>query len=402
MNKAAKDFLWRRPGVPDRTLLMGILNITPDSFSDGGKFDQLNAALDRARILVEHGADMIDIGAESSRPGATAVSAEEEWERLKPILQHLDQQGQGVPVSVDTYKSEVAAKALKYNVAIINDIWGLQKDRSMARIVAEAEAGLVIMDNRKELLPGKIYHEVVRFFEKSLLRADQAGISRKKVALDPGIGFGKSYEQNLEMIAKVGDLVAHFGLPVLLGVSRKSVIGTALHLPVDQREEGTIAISALAVRNGVKILRVHDVEANIRAIRMAEAINESTNYAHRQPEKDCIGLRGLRFHAYHGVLSEERAKGQAFLVDVYLFPASQLLGLQDDLSKTVNYASVYEMIRSVVLGVSVRLIETVAENIANKILSEFPAIEKVRVRLHKPEAPIPGEFADVFVDITRG
>lgn len=400
-NISAKDFCWRQSGRASRAKLMGILNVTPDSFSDGGQYQQAEAAVERARRMVAEGADFIDVGAESTRPGAAALTSDQEWKRLEPVLAALTNANLGVPISVDTYKADVAAKALRYPVAIINDIWGLQKDPAMSSVVAEAEAGLVIMDNRAMVLSGEIYPEVVRFFEKSLALAEEAGIALEKIALDPGVGFGKSYEQNLEIISRLRDLENYFRLPLLLGVSRKSVIGNTLQLPVDQREEGTLAISALAVRDGVSILRIHDVEANRRAILMAEAVARPAHPSECQTCSDCISLHGMRFSVCHGALPEEKTNAQTFLVDVDLYTPLHRSADDDDLGKTVNYAEVYQTVRTVMEGVPVSLIETLAERIATALRGKFRMLKKVRVRLHKPEAPIPGEFSDVWVDITR-
>jgi len=250
---------------------MGILNITPDSFSDGGRFDDAELALERALKMVGEGADFIDVGAESTRPGAGEISADEEWGRLAPVLELL--RGRlSVPISVDTYKAEVAAKALAAGAGIANDIWGLQHDPLMAGVIASAGAGAVLMHNGRGVDAGSdIVEEVIRFFEKTLLIADAAGIRRDLIVLDPGIGFGKTVSQNLALIRRIGEIRA-LGYPVLLGASRKSVIGKTLDLPVDQRLEGTLATTVAGVAGGVDIVRVHDIDPNLKAARMADAI----------------------------------------------------------------------------------------------------------------------------------
>lgn len=254
----------------ERTLIMGILNVTPDSFSDGGRFFDQKAALRQAHQLITEGADILDIGAESTRPGHQEVSAAEEWARLEPILSALAKEI-SVPISVDTYKAEVAAHALEAGAHIINDIWGLQKDPEMARVAGAYQAPVVVMHNQQ----GTDYHhlmgDILKFLRQSSALAAEQGLTGDQVILDPGIGFGKTTEQNLEVMSRLGELRA-LGHPVLLGASRKSMIGNTLAVPVDERLEGTIATSVIGVAAGMDIIRVHDVQANGRAIRMADAI----------------------------------------------------------------------------------------------------------------------------------
>lgn len=256
----------------ERTLVMGILNITPDSFSDGGRYFNLDTALKQAEQLVEQGADILDIGAESTRLNHQEVSAQEEWSRLEPVLKALISRV-SVPISVDTYKAEVAEKALEVGVHIINDIWGLQKDEGLARVVGKYQAPVIVMHNQQ----GTNYHhlmgDVLAFLRKSIHLAEEQGLSGDQIIVDPGIGlgFGKTPEQDLEIMSRLDELRA-LGHPILLGASRKSMIGSVLNLPVDQRLEGTLATSVMGVASGVDIIRVHDVQANRRAIQMADAI----------------------------------------------------------------------------------------------------------------------------------
>jgi dihydropteroate synthase len=250
---------------------MGILNVTPDSFHDGGRHDEPAAALEQARRLAAEGADWIDIGAESSRPGAVPVPADEELRRLLPVIRSVCA---AVPssVSVDTAKAAVARAALAAGATWINDIWGLQGDPQMAAVVAEAGASVVIMHNQRGPdYPDGVMAAIGRFFERSLRLADQAGIPCGRVMLDPGIGFGKTPEQNLTVLRSLAQLRA-FGLPVLLGASRKSVVGHVLGLPPAERLEGSLATTVAAVAAGLAAVRVHDVAAHVRAARMAEAI----------------------------------------------------------------------------------------------------------------------------------
>jgi len=253
-----------------RTLVMGILNLTPDSFSDGGKYYSIESAIAQAKRMVEEGADILDIGAESTRPHHEEVSAEEEWRRLEPVLKTLLEQIK-IPISIDTYKASVAAKALEAGAHIINDVWGLQKDPDMVRVVGEYQAPLIVMHNQE----GTNYHhlmgDVLNFLRRSIELAEEQGLSGDQIIVDPGIGFGKTTEQNLEVMARLAEFRT-LGHPVLLGNSRKSMIGKTLNLTVDERLEGTLATSVLGVVAGVDIIRVHDVQANYRAVQMADAI----------------------------------------------------------------------------------------------------------------------------------
>jgi dihydropteroate synthase len=253
-------------------LLMGIVNVTPDSFSDGGQFDQVQAAVAQAHRLAGEGADIIDIGGESTRPFAEPVHPEEEIARVLPVLEALRAQGFTTPISIDTYRGQTAKAALNAGAQIVNDVWGLQRDGAMADIVAEAGAGLVVMHNREEKDEAvDICADMLRFFEHSLGLADKAGIDRARIALDPGIGFGKSFEQNLAAIRAIPQLKA-LGFPVLLGVSRKSFLGLITGRPVGDRLSATIAADVMGVMLGADILRVHDVAPHHDAIRVTAAL----------------------------------------------------------------------------------------------------------------------------------
>lgn len=250
---------------------MGILNITPDSFSDGGRFFSTERAVDGALAMEADGADLIDVGAESTRPGAAEVGSEEEWNRLSRVLPGL-LNSVNIPLSVDTYKAEVAELAIRAGVRVVNDVWGLQRDPDMAGLIASTGVGAVLMHNQNgQEYPGPVAERILRFFDKSLELATAAGIREEQIVLDPGIGFGKSPEQNLQVMSDLAKLKS-LGFPLLLGVSRKSVIGRVLDLPADERTEGTIALNVLGIASGVDIIRVHDVQPNLRAARMSDAI----------------------------------------------------------------------------------------------------------------------------------
>jgi dihydropteroate synthase len=251
--------------------VMGVLNVTPDSFSDGGQFIAPERAVAQARRMIAEGADIVDIGAESTRPyGAEPVSAEEELRRLRPVLG--DVAGLGLPVSIDSMKSAIVAWALGAGAAIANDVWGLQRDPDMARVVAEHRVPVIVMHNRDRADPTiDIMRDIEAFFTRSLDIAAQAGIAASQIVLDPGIGFGKTPEQSMRVLARLDDL-SRFGLPLLVGASRKRFISTIAPSEPDQRLGGSIAAHVLAARNGARIIRTHDVSETVQALRVAAAI----------------------------------------------------------------------------------------------------------------------------------
>jgi len=258
-----------------RPIVMGVLNVTPDSFSDGGRFLDPVDAIDQARRMIAEGADLLDIGAESTRPygGAVAVPIAEEMRRLGPVLPAIV--GLGVPVSIDTMKAEVAAWALAAGAAIVNDVWGLQRDGELARVVAQHAVPVIIMHNREAADPViDIVADICAFFSRSLDIAARAGIARQNIVLDPGIGFGKTPEQSLTAIARLPELKS-FGLPLLVGASRKRFIDTVSPAPPDQRLGGSIAAHLLAVAGGAAIIRTHDVAETVQALRVAAAIGSA-------------------------------------------------------------------------------------------------------------------------------
>jgi dihydropteroate synthase len=252
--------------------VMGVLNVTPDSFSDGGQFIAPEQALKRARAMIEAGADIIDIGAESTRPytGAKAVTAEDELARLEPVLAGIV--GLGVPVSIDSMKAEVVAFALDQGVAIANDVWGLQRDAGMAPLIAARGVPIIVMHNRDSVDPAiDIIVDMKAFFLRSLDIAAKAGIARDKIVLDPGIGFGKTAEQSMLALARLGELNI-FGLPILVGASRKRFIASVSPSEPSERLAGSIAAHLIAVQKGAKIIRTHDVAETLQALRVANAI----------------------------------------------------------------------------------------------------------------------------------
>lgn len=254
----------------ERTLIMGILNVTPDSFSDGGEYASVDRAVARAKEMISQGADIIDLGGESSRPGHTQITAAEEKDRVLPVIRRLAKETDAL-LSLDTIRAEVADAAIKTGIHIINDIWGLQGDPEMADVVARHRAGIVIMHNQAGTDYTDITSQMLAFFEKSLTIARTAGIPEELIILDPGIGFGKDPQQNIQVMGHLEPLVA-LGYPVLLATSRKSTLGKILDLPPKERMEGTLATTVLGIAQGVDMVRVHDVLENARAAKVTDAI----------------------------------------------------------------------------------------------------------------------------------
>lgn len=259
--------------LKNKTYVMGILNVTPDSFSDGGRWNCLDAALKHTEQMIKEGADIIDVGGESTRPGYVQISDEEETERIVPVIEQM-KRNFDIPVSADTYKSRTARAAVAAGADMVNDIWGLKYDADMAGVIAEAGTACCLMHNRSRLEEnpyGNFMEDMLSDLRETVRIAKDAGISDEKIILDPGVGFGKTYENNLEAVRCLKRL-RELGYPVLLGASRKSVIGITLDLPVTERLEGTLVTTVFAVLNGCAFVRVHDVKENVRAVRMAEAV----------------------------------------------------------------------------------------------------------------------------------
>lgn len=252
------------------TYVMGILNVTPDSFSDGGKYNQIDAALFRVEEMIKEGADVVDIGGESTRPGYEIIPESEEIERVVPVIEKVKSRFD-IPISLDTYKSQVAQAGIAAGADMINDISGLRYDGNLAKVIAEADIPCCLGHSRKEADYTDFMNDVLVDLSDTAQLAYQAGIEGEKIMIDPGIGFGKTYENNLEIINRL-EVLHSFGYAILLGASRKSVIGTALDLPVSERVEGTLATTVFGVMKGVMFVRVHDVKENVRIIRMTEAI----------------------------------------------------------------------------------------------------------------------------------
>lgn len=258
--------------VENHTYVMGILNLTPDSFSDGGKWVNRDNALYRVEEMLSEGMDILDVGGESTRPGYTQVSEQEEMNRVIPVIEAIKERFD-VPISLDTYKAQVAKAGMQAGVDLINDIWGLKKDPDMAKVIADGGVACCLMHNRKDAEYRDLIPDMQQDLKQSVERALKAGIKREKMILDPGVGFGKSYVDNMQVLQSLGQFQT-LGYPLLLGTSRKSVIGLTLDLPVEERLEGTLVTTVMAVLQGYAFVRVHDIKENVRAIRMAEAIKQ--------------------------------------------------------------------------------------------------------------------------------
>ncbi|WP_251615651.1 dihydropteroate synthase [Senimuribacter intestinalis] len=250
--------------------IMGILNVTPDSFSDGGKWNDLTRAKAHVAQMIDEGADLIDIGGESTRPGHVQISIEEEIRRVVPCIEMV-KENFDVPVSIDSYKSQVVEAALKAGADMVNDIWGLKYDVKVAELIAKYDVPCCLMHNREKAEYLDFVKDMILDMKESLAIAEKAGIPKEKIMLDPGVGFGKTYEHNLIAVNRLEELCA-LGYPVLLATSRKSMIGNALDLPVEERVEGTVATTVMGVMKGAAFVRVHDIKENFRAIQMTLAI----------------------------------------------------------------------------------------------------------------------------------
>ncbi|SKA87629.1 dihydropteroate synthase [Clostridium sp. USBA 49] len=253
-----------------RTYIMGILNVTPDSFSDGGKFNTLESAVKRAKEMVEQGADIIDVGGESTRPNHIPVSEEEEIKRVIPVIRALAKEID-VPISVDTYKANVAEIAVKEGASLINDVWGFKREPKIAQVAAKYDAACCLMHNRNNNIYNNIIDDIINDLKESIKIALKAGVSPDKIILDPGIGFAKDYNQNLIVMNKLEKLTT-LGYPVMLATSRKSMIGNTLNLPPEDRVEGTIATTVIGIMKNCDFVRVHDIIQNKRACIMTDAI----------------------------------------------------------------------------------------------------------------------------------
>ena len=405
-----------------RTYVMGIVNATPDSFSgDGllalapdaaGSLAGAGTTADQARLakaiaaqgmtMAEEGADLVDIGGESTRPGHEPIDEPEERRRILAGIVALHDGRPGLPISVDTRRASVAEAALAAGASMLNDVAAVtDPSDALFRVAAEHGVPIVLMHDRAEARYRNVVAEVVADLQRALDRAVAAGVPWERCIVDPGIGFGKTADQNLALLHDLAALRL-LGRPVMLGTSRKSTIGRVLDLPAEERLEGTLATTALAVAAGVDIVRVHDVRANLRTARMADAIVRDHDQADgEQPTMtDRIVLSRMRFDGRHGVSDEERATPQTFEVDVELYLDLQPAGIDDDLAKTVDYSQVFELCRDLIESTNFRLLETIAEGIAHEILAAHRVTDVV-VRVRKLRVPVSGTLDHAEVEIRR-
>lgn len=266
LNIGEKEFI-----LGERTYVMGILNVTPDSFSDGGDFDNIDRAITHAREMIDEGVDIIDIGGESTRPTHTVVDEEEELKRVVPIIKALRKEFPNMPISIDTYKAEVAKMAIEAGANMINDVWGFKKDKNMAKVAAKYDVPCCIMHNRENRDYKNLMEDILEDLKESIKIAKDAGVKDENIILDPGIGFAKDYEENLETMNKL-ERLNELGYSWLLGTSRKSMIGNTLNLPPKERVEGTLATTTLGIMKGCDFIRVHDVKENKRVCLMTDAM----------------------------------------------------------------------------------------------------------------------------------
>ena len=403
---------------PGRCLVMGVLNVTPDSFSDGGSWLDPADAVTHALALLAGGADLIDVGGESTRPGSERVSAAEELARVLPVVEALVDAD--AIVSVDTTRAEVAAQAVDAGARLVNDVSGGDADPEMLAFVAAAGVPYICMHRRgdaADMDARATYRDVVAEVAAELSdkaqRALQAGIAPGRLAIDPGLGFAKLGDDNWRLLAHLDSLHA-LGHPVLIGASRKRFLGAALadadgsDRPMPERDAATAAVSALAARSGAWAVRVHDAASSRDAVtvaaRWARAAGtqpgEPAGTHRRAGRADHLVLRGITAFGRHGVLESERHSGQLFRVDVVLDVDAADAAASDELSATLDYAEVAQAVKADVESEPVNLLETLAHRLGDLCL-RWPAVQRVEVTVHKPEAPMPVPFEDVSMTVIR-
>jgi dihydropteroate synthase len=412
--RAIPDLAWG-----SRTFVMGVLNVTPDSFSGDGlapagrsPSEVVDAAVAQARAFVEAGADILDVGGESSRPAAVygahdAVDAETEMALVLPVIEALAATlDPAVLISIDTTKGAVARAALAAGAGMVNDVWAARRDPDTARAAAAAGAYLVVMHNKDVARYDRgVLPEVVDWLRSAAEDAAAAGVRADRLVVDPGIGFGKTPDHSLEVLHRLRDLKDAVGLPLLVGTSRKRFIGEVLGgAPPEERLEGTIASVVTAIADGADVVRVHDVAPVVRAVRVADAIvrragaSEAVSWL-----PGVIRLVGIEASGRHGVSGEERASVQPFEVDVTARADVSLAASTDDLAATVDYAALQSLVVERVEAQSFRLLESLAADIGRAALDRWSAISEVDVVVRKPRAPMPGpvEAVEVRVRLAR-
>lgn len=382
-----KDFIFGK-----RTYIMGILNVTPDSFSDGGEHNTVDSALFHVENMINQGADIIDIGGESTRPNHVQISSQEEINRVVPVIKAVRNKFPQIPISIDTYKSEVCIEAVNAGADIINDIWGLKYDSKIADIAYKNNIPVCIMHNRNNTNYSDIIKDIIYELKQSIDIAKSYGL--KDIILDVGIGFGKTYEQNIFVLKNLDLIIKEFDYPMLLGTSRKSVIGIASgNIPPTERVYGTVSTTVIGIQKGCDIVRVHDVKENKMAAVMADAILRWI--------MDTIKIDDIEIYAFHGCLNEENVLGQKFYVSAVLYLDLEKAGKSDDINMSVNYAEVCENIKRVMTENRFNLIEKCAEEVASELLYIYDIVKAVDISVKKPQAPISMSFSSLSVNISR-
>jgi dihydropteroate synthase len=385
---------------------MGVVNVTPDSFSDGGIHLQPDEAVAGARRMVAEGAAIVDVGGESTRPGAEGVTVEEELRRVMPVLERLT----GLPVSIDTARAEVARRALALGAELVNDVTALRGDSELAGVVADAGAYLCLMHMQGEPRTMQaapryddVVGEVVTFLEERLAFAVAEGIPEEHVCLDPGIGFGKSPDHNLELVRRLGRL-AELGRPVLVGLSRKSTLGKILGDPEATvgSQAASVGAAVAAFDRGASIFRVHDVQAHVEALAVAAAVERGALTGTVSDAGVTVEVLGIELHGFHGLLEEERREGQRFVVDVWLEPTDGAAGATDRIEDVVDYRDVVALVREVSDARAYRLLEAFSAALAERLVDRFP-VARARVRVRKPDVrlALPVEHAAVTSERRR-
>jgi len=401
---------FRHPaGLPEpiasltRPVVIGVLNVTPDSFSDGGLHFTAQRAIAHGLQLARQGADLVDVGGESTRPGASRIDVTEEARRVLPVIEGLREAG--VPTSIDTMRASIARDAVLAGACLVNDVSGGLADPAMTTVIADLGVPFVIMhwrghsDRMADLANYRdVVAEVIAELGERVDAALAAGIRAESIVIDPGIGFAKEADHNWTLLRALPEL-ASMGYPVLVGASRKRFLGSLLAdpdgvpRPLDGRDVATDAVSALAATFGAWAVRVHDVAGSVDAVRVGQAWRS----AQGSVTADRIVLDGIRGIGYHGVFEFERRQGQEFVADLVVHLPARVA--TDDLADTVDYGVIAQRAHEVIVGEPMDLIETLAERIADAVLALGAA--SVEVTVHKPQAPIPVPFTDAAVRITR-
>ncbi len=383
-----------------RTYIMGILNVTEDSFSDTGKYADVNDAVSHAIEMQKDGADIIDVGVHSTAPGSAFVSEEEETERLKAVLPAIREKIT-VPISVDTYYPKTAEYALENGASIINDVSGVFNPQ-MASVISRYGAGWIVTHGMSAdvQLPSEnmeLVNEISSFFNAFEASARSFSIEKSRLCFDVGIGFGKSREGDLTVLGEMKRL-ASSERAMLVGASRKRFIGYASGESVpEKRIYGTVAANTAAIAGGADIIRVHDVREALQGARVADAVFRKEKTSH----EGIIRIRDFKVFAYHGVNPEEKKFGQNFFVDLDVYTDFLKASDSDDIGSTVSYAAVIKAVRSIMTEETFDLIETVATRTADALFDRFPAINRLHLVLKKPDAPIKAEFSYVGVEIDK-